>query len=85
MRCQYRHIASFAHLDSEFHLHLYHPQKKVHPRTGLVRQNYFQDNHKIIVGITRNKETEIFNSMALIDNNLRLISVYDKNKLVPFG
>ena len=48
-------------------------------------KNYFQDNHKIIVGITRQKETEIFNSMALVDNNLKLISVYDKNKLVPFG
>ena len=47
--------------------------------------NYFQNNHKIIVGITRYKETEIFNSMALLDNNLKLISVYDKNKLVPFG
>ena len=48
-------------------------------------KNYFQNNHKIIVGITRIKETEIFNSMALLDNNLKLISVYDKNKLVPFG
>jgi len=50
-----------------------------------VFKNYFRDNHKIIVGITRYKETEIFNSMALLDNDLRLISVYDKNKLVPFG
>ena len=50
-----------------------------------VFKNYFRDNHKIIVGITRYKETEIFNSMALLDNNLKLISVYDKNKLVPFG
>ena len=48
-------------------------------------KNYFQDNHKIIVGTTRYEETEIFNSMALLDNNLELISVYDKNKLVPFG
>ena len=48
-------------------------------------KNYFQDNHKIIIGITRYKETEIFNSMALLDNNLKLINVYDKNKLVPFG
>ena len=52
---------------------------------SLVFKNYFQNNHKIIVGITRYKETEIFNSMALLDNNLKLISVYDKNKLVPFG
>ncbi len=50
-----------------------------------VFKNYFQDNHKIIVGITRYKETEIFNSMALLDNDLKLISIYDKNKLVPFG
>ena len=48
-------------------------------------KNYFQSNHKIIVGITRYKETEIFNSMALLDNDLKLINVYDKNKLVPFG
>jgi len=52
---------------------------------SLVFKNYFQDNHKIIIGITRYKETEIFNSMALLDNDLKLISVYDKNKLVPFG
>tara|TARA_X000000950_G_scaffold59784_1_gene72606 strand:- start:1070 stop:2593 length:1524 start_codon:yes stop_codon:yes gene_type:complete len=50
-----------------------------------VFNNHFQDNHKIIVGITRYKESEIFNSMALLDNDLKLISVYDKNKLVPFG
>ena len=50
-----------------------------------VFKNYFQDNHKIIVGITRYKDKEILNSMALLDNNLKLISVYDKNKLVPFG
>ena len=50
-----------------------------------VFKNYFQSNHKIIVGITRYKEKEIFNSMALLDNDLKLISVYDKNKLVPFG
>ena len=50
-----------------------------------VFKNYFQDNHKIIIGITRYEETKIFNSMALLDNNLKLISVYDKNKLVPFG
>ncbi len=47
--------------------------------------NYFKDNHKIIIGITRYKEAEVFNSMVLLDNNLELISVYDKNKLVPFG
>ena len=45
----------------------------------------FQDNHKIIIGITRFKETDIYNSMVLLDNNLNLESVYDKNKLVPFG
>ena len=50
-----------------------------------VFKNYFQNNHKILVGITRFEETKIFNSMALLDNNLKLINVYDKNKLVPFG
>ena len=48
-------------------------------------KNYFQSNHKIIVGISRYKETEIFNSLALLDYDLKLLSVYDKNKLVPFG
>ena len=48
-------------------------------------KKHFQDNHKIIIGITRYKEKKIFNSMALLDNNLKLISVYDKIKLVPFG
>ena len=52
---------------------------------SLIFKNYFQDNHKIVVGITRYEETKIFNSMAVLDNNLKLISVYDKNKLVPFG
>jgi len=50
-----------------------------------VFDNYFTDNHKIIIGITRYKGTEIFNSMVLLDNNLELKGVYDKNKLVPFG
>ncbi len=50
-----------------------------------VFKNSFQNNHKILVGISRYKETEVFNSMALLDNNLELIGVYDKNKLVPFG
>ena len=50
-----------------------------------VFNNYFKDNHKIIIGITRYKEAEVFNSMVFLDNNLELISVYDKNKLVPFG
>ena len=50
-----------------------------------VFKNYFHNNHKIIVGISRYKKKEIFNSMALLDNDLKLISVYDKNKLVPFG
>ena len=50
-----------------------------------VFKNYFRNNHKIIIGITRYKGAEIFNSMALLDNNLKLISVYDKNNLVPFG
>ena len=50
-----------------------------------VFKKYFKNNHKIILGITRYEETEIFNSMALLDNDLKIISVYDKNKLVPFG
>ncbi len=52
---------------------------------SLIFKEYFHDNHKILIGINRYQKTKIFNSMALLDNNLKLISTYDKNKLVPFG
>lgn len=49
----------------------------------------FSDKHTIIMGINVEKEinnqNRIYNSMVVLDNNLNLISEYNKIKLVPFG
>ena len=49
----------------------------------------FSNNHLIILGANtvkkNNQEEKYFNSMILVDNNLNIISQYDKKKLVPFG
>jgi len=49
----------------------------------------FSDKHTIIMGINTEKKTNdykrIYNSMVVLDNNLDLISEYNKIKLVPFG
>ncbi len=45
----------------------------------------FSKKHKIILGINSEDKFKIFNSLILADNRLRIISQYDKNKLVPFG
>ena len=45
----------------------------------------FSSNHKIILGINSYQDSNIFNSLVVIDNNTNIISKYDKNKLVPFG
>tara|TARA_Y100000996_G_scaffold88748_1_gene62198 strand:+ start:660 stop:2183 length:1524 start_codon:yes stop_codon:yes gene_type:complete len=45
----------------------------------------FSKNHKILLGINSNQNSKIYNSMAVLDNNLRVLSKYNKNKLVPFG
>ncbi len=49
----------------------------------------FSDQHKIIIGINIEKEInnnkKIYNSMVVLDNNLNLVSEYNKIKLVPFG
>ena len=48
----------------------------------------FSKNHLIIFGSNTSKITHkemYFNSMILVDNNLNIISQYDKKKLVPFG
>ena len=49
----------------------------------------FSENHLIIFGANTVKKTQTyeryFNSMLIVDKNLRLISQYDKKKLVPFG
>ena len=52
----------------------------------LIKSN-FSTNHSIIFGInTFNKNTEeSFNSLIVVDNNLKILHQYNKIKLVPFG
>ena len=49
----------------------------------------FSDKHTIVMGINTQKEinnyNKIYNSLVVLDNNLNLISEYNKIKLVPFG
>ena len=49
----------------------------------------FSNNHTIFIGTNTIEKVDgknkIYNSLAVIDNKLNLISKYDKNKLVPFG
>ncbi len=51
--------------------------------------NKFGNNDLIIMGLnsieTRNNKFFLFNSMATFDNNLNIISSYNKVNLVPFG
>ena len=37
------------------------------------------------MGINSKEGSNIYNSMAVIDNNLNILDKYNKNKLVPFG
>ena len=49
-------------------------------------QKNFSKNHLIILGANmKKKNEEYFNSMLVVDNNLNIVSRYDKKKLVPFG
>ena len=45
----------------------------------------FSDKHLIIFGINNSINEKIFNSLAVVNNNLDLIKFYNKNNLVPFG
>jgi apolipoprotein N-acyltransferase len=49
----------------------------------------FSNLHLIIFGINnltyQNNVENVYNSLAIVDNNLNIISSYNKNKLVPFG
>ncbi len=49
----------------------------------------FSENHLIIFGANTSEKTsknkKYFNSMIVVNNNLKFISKYDKRKLVPFG
>ena len=48
-------------------------------------KNNFSNNHKLVLGITSQEDEKIFNSMVVLNNNLKLFDQYNKNKLVPFG
>ena len=66
---------------------------------GIITSIYFKDlklfknifkrkfniNHKIILGINSVKESKIYNSLAVLNNETELLYKYNKNKLVPFG
>ncbi|MDC2995944.1 apolipoprotein N-acyltransferase [Candidatus Pelagibacter sp.] len=45
----------------------------------------FSNKHLIILGINNTVNEKTFNSMAVVNYNLDLIEVYNKNNLVPFG
>jgi len=47
-------------------------------------ENY-SDQHKIIMGISSIEDTKVYNSMAVLDSDLNILTKYNKNKLVPFG
>jgi len=47
--------------------------------------NNFSDNHKIILGINSLENSNIYNSMVILDNNLNILEKYNKNNLVLFG
>lgn len=47
--------------------------------------NSFSQKHKIILGINSEKDSKIFNSLIVIDNNVNVLHKYNKNNLVPFG
>ncbi len=47
--------------------------------------NNYSQNHKIILGINSEKNSKIFNSLIVIDNNANVLDEYNKNNLVPFG
>ena len=52
-------------------------------------KNIFSENfskkHLIIFGINNFEKEKIFNSLAVVNNNLDVIEFYNKNNLVPFG
>ncbi len=45
----------------------------------------FSNKHLIIFGLNNTINEKTFNSMAVVNNNLDLIEIYNKNNLVPFG
>ena len=45
----------------------------------------FSNKHKLIIGINSTENYKIYNSMVVLDNQLKILTKYNKNKLVPFG
>ena len=50
----------------------------------LFAKNFFE-NQKIVLGSTKYEKNGFFNSLLLLNNKAKIISSYDKIKLVPFG
>ena len=50
----------------------------------IFREN-FSEKDKIVLGINSIENSNIYNSMVVLDNNLNILEKYKKNKLVPFG
>ena len=47
--------------------------------------NSFSKNHKIILGMNIYENEKIYNSLLVLNNELKVLDKYYKNKLVPFG
>ena len=66
--------------------HIYYSDLKYYRE--IFKEN-FSDQDIIILGMNTQKiengKNKVFNSLVVVDNNLKLISKYDKIKLVPFG
>jgi len=51
---------------------------------NLFKEN-FSENHLIVFGINNLNEDNIFNSLAVVNHKLEILSLYNKINLVPFG
>ncbi len=47
--------------------------------------NNFSKKHKIVLGMNIYEDQKIYNSLLVLDNNVEILDMYYKNKLVPFG
>ena len=59
---------------------------EIQPFKKIFSENFYK-NHLIVFGTNKIDSTSgnIYNSMLIVDNNLKIIQRYDKIKLVPFG
>jgi len=48
-------------------------------------EEYYSEQHIIILGINSLEGKKVYNSMVVLDKNLNILAKYNKNKLVPFG